>query len=159
MRNGPLHLARRFFGVLGAAPLGPAEQDEVARLLRPAEQGLFWGQPSADRRHGFESARAVLAAAPDRADLARAALLHDVGKRRSALGPLGRALATSLGAARLPLRGRFAAYRDHAAAGARDLEAAGAEALVVAFARHHHGGRPEAISPAVWEALCRADYR
>lgn len=152
------HLVRRFFGVLGAARLTPAEQAEVSRLLRPPERSLFWGQSPPDQRHGLECARLVLARCPDRFDLARAALLHDVGKRRAGLGVAGRTLAATLAAARLPVKGRLAAYLAHGAAGAVDLEAAGAEALVVGFARHHHASRPDDIPAADWDELCRADH-
>ena len=158
MSAGLPHLVRRFFEVLGAARLGPAEQAEASRLLRAAERDLFWGQCPADQRHGLESARLVLRRRPARPDLARAALLHDVGKRHAGLGVAGRTMAATLGAVRVPLRGRWAAYRDHGPAGAADLEAAGAEPLVVGFARHHHGSRPDDIPTADWEELCRADY-
>jgi hypothetical protein len=152
------HLARRFFGVLVAAPLRPGEQAAAGALLRPAERGLFWGQPAADQRHGLECARAVQAACPGRRDLARAALLHDLGKRQAGLGAVGRSIATALAAARLPVPGRFAAYREHGPLGATELEAAGAEPLVAAFARHHHGERPAGIAAEDWDALRRADH-
>lgn len=152
------HLVRRFFGAVGAAPLSPIDQVEVAALLHEAERSLFWGQAPADQRHGLECARALLAACPGRRDLARAALLHDVGKRHARIGPWGRALATTMGFLRLPTRGRAAAYLDHASSGGEDLAAAGAEPLVVAYARHHHTGRPAAISAEDWDALCRADH-
>jgi hypothetical protein len=152
------HLTRRFFGVLRAEPLRPGEQAAAARLLRPAERGLFWGQRPADQRHGLECAVAVLTRRPDRPDLARAALLHDIGKRQAALGAPGRALATTLGFVHLPVRGRFAAYLGHGPAGAADLEAAGAESLIVSFARHHHAGRPADVPADDWAELCRADH-
>jgi hypothetical protein len=158
MTPTPSHLVRRFFGVLRAGPLAPLEQAEVARLLRPAERDLFWAQPHADQRHGLESARAVAARRPEREDLARAALLHDVGKRHAALGAVARSLATTLGFLHLPLPARYAAYLEHGPAGAADLEAAGAEGIVVAFARHHHIGRPEDFDATDWADLCRADH-
>jgi hypothetical protein len=156
-RNLP-HLARRFFSVLRARPLRPGEQAAAARLLRPTERALFWGQRPADQRHGLECAAAVLIRRPDRPDLARAALLHDIGKRQAALGALGRALATTLGFLRVPVAGRFAAYLGHGRAGAADLEAAGAEALIVSFACHHHDGRPADVPADDWVELCRADH-
>ena len=152
------HLARRFFGVLRARPLRPGEQAAAARLLRPAERGLFWEQRPADQRHGLECAVALLGRRPDRPDLARAALLHDVGKRRAGLGPFGRALATIAGFVHLPGKGRWAAYLGHGPAGAADLEAAGSETLVVSFARHHHIGRPGDVPADDWAELCRADH-
>jgi hypothetical protein len=151
------HLVRRFFAVLRSAPLGPMEQAAVAHLLRPAEWDLFWAQPRADRRHALECAQAVAAHRPGRVDLARAALLHDIGKRHAGLGALARSLATALGLLRLPRPARHAAYLGHGPAGAAELEAAGAESMVVAFARHHHTGRPEEIDAADWAELCRAD--
>ena len=41
--------------------------------------------------------------------------------------------------------------------GARELEDAGAELLVVMYARHHHGLRPDSISTQDWEVLDAAD--
>ena len=157
MSAGLPHLVRRFFGVLGAVRLSPAEQAEASRLLEPPERDLFWGQRPADQRHGLECARAVLGRCPGRPDLARAALLHDIGKRHAGLGVAGRTTAATLGVLHLPVKGRFAAYLGHGPAGAADLEAAGAEAVVVGFARHHHGSRPDHIPAADWEELCRAD--
>jgi len=151
------HLARRFFGALRGRPLTPVEQAEAAGLLRPDEQGLFWAQQPADQRHALESVRAVLERAPGRRDLARAALLHDVGKGLVALGIIGRVLATGLSLLHLPARGRFAAYLGHAKSGADHLAAAGAEALVVAYARHHHDARPPAVPAEAWELLTAAD--
>lgn len=158
MSPGGPHLARRFFAVLRARPLRPAEQAAVARRLRPEERHLFWQQCPADQRHGLECSRAVLARCPDRIDLARAALLHDVGKGRAPLGVAARTLATALAACRLPTPGRLGAYMDHGPTGAAALEAAGAEPVVVCFARHHHTSRPEGIATADWEVLCRADH-
>jgi hypothetical protein len=157
MSAGLPHLVRRFGGVLRARPLRPAEQDEVAGMLAPGLAALFWAQQVADQRHGLECARAVLSSRPGRADLARAALLHDVGKRHAGLGTLARSLASGAAALRLPTRGRWAAYLRHGSLGAADLEARGADAREVAFARAHHATRPESFPAADWEALLRAD--
>ncbi len=151
------HLAARFFSVLRARPLGPREQAEAAALLRPPERRLFWDQPDADQRHGLESARRALRAAPGRLDLGRAALLHDVGKRHARLGTIGRSVASAAALAGLPLRGRVAAYLDHGAVGAAELAAAGAEPVVVEFARWHHAALPPAVTEADWALLQRAD--
>jgi putative nucleotidyltransferase with HDIG domain len=151
------HLVRRFFGVLGAAPLSPAEQAEAAALLRPAETGPFWGQPVADQRHALEAARIVAGLAPGRRDLARAALLHDVGKRHSRLGILGRSLASGLELVHLPSPGRLGRYLDHGPEGAAELEALGAEPIVVAFAGHHHGEPPPGVDPSDWAVLAASD--
>jgi len=84
-------------------------------------------------------------------------MLHDVGKRHARLGVFGRVLASVLIALHLPLRGRFASYRDHGEIGARELEAEGVELMVVEFARHHHRARPTTIDADTWELLQRAD--
>jgi len=151
------HLARRFFGTLRRRPLRPAQQAEAAGLLHPEERKLFWGQGPADQRHALKCARAVLARAPGRFDLARAALLHDVGKGMVRLGVVGRVLATGLSLLRLPTPGRFGAYLAHGQSGADQLAAAGAEPLVVAYTRHHHESRPPAVPAEDWELLAAAD--
>jgi len=153
----PAHLARRFFSTLRSRRPGPDDQLFVAGLVSPAEARLFWAQAPSDQAHGVSSARAVLALRPGRDDLARAALLHDVGKRHARLGVIGRSLASGLALLRLPVRGRFARYLDHGALGADDLEAIGSDALTVAFARHHHGPPPEGADEGAWEALAAAD--
>jgi hypothetical protein len=93
-----------------------------------------------DRRHAVAVARrlpgAELAAVP-------AALLHDVGKIESRLGPWRRAaitvLAMVVGRPRLARgRGRVARYLGHDHLGAHLLEGAGSHPLVVAWAREHH---------------------
>ncbi len=152
------HLAGRFFEVLSARPLSPREQGEVEALLRPGERDLFWEQPVADQRHGLEAARRVLAVRPGDRSLARAALLHDVGKRHAGLGIIGRSLASGLELVGLrPPVEAWRRYLDHGALGAADLEAVGAEPIVVSFARHHHGGRPESVGPEDWAVLGSAD--
>ena len=157
-RSCSLHLAARFFDVLAARALTPGEQAEVAALLaNDAERSMFWGQSRADHRHGWSAARIVRSARPDRGDLVRAALLHDVGKRHARLGPVGRSLATMQGRLGSSLPSRSARYRDHGRIAARELEQSGAEPLVVAFARHHHNSRPAEIAQDDWDLLQAAD--
>jgi putative nucleotidyltransferase with HDIG domain len=153
----PTHLVRRFFAVLTARPLTAEEQVWVGGLLGD-EAHLFWSQPAADQRHAADAARWVADRRPDRRDLARAALLHDIGKRHARLGPFGRTFATvaSLLALRRPVR--FVAYRDHGPIGAEELRRGGVEDVVVAFARHHHGNRPGDVPTADWELLAEADH-
>lgn len=157
--GGWRHLSGRFFEVARARPPSPREQSEIAALLRPEEVDLFWEQPAADLRHGLEAAREVLRRAPGRRDLARMALLHDVGKAEAALGAAGRAVASLLGVAGLPAPGRLGSYLRHEELGAARLAGAGAEAPVVEFARSHHGERPASIPPADWELLQAADLK
>ena len=143
--------------VVSSPRLSPSEQAEVAEYLRsPAERDLFWDQPRADQRHALASARSVLAACPDRSDMVRAALLHDVGKRHSRLGPVGRSWAVVSGALNRPSE-RTAAYLDHGRLGSTELDRAGAEPLVVNYARDHHRSRPAEISPQDWAVLQAAD--
>ncbi len=154
----PFHLAARLLDVTLARPLGPGEQAEVAALLRTgAERSMYWDQPRADQRHGLAAARLVRASRPRRTDLVRAALLHDVGKHRAGLGPAGRSMATILGLLGIAGPARFADYLDHGRIAARELDRAGAEPLVVAFALHHHRERPEEISREDWDLLQSAD--
>ncbi len=153
-----LHLSSRFFEVLTARPLSPAEQLEVAELLQPSEIDLFWGQPVHDQRHGLRAARVVLAERPERTDLARAALLHDVGKTESGLRPVGRSLVSAFARLRLPVTRRGRRYLDHGRLGAEQLARAGSEELVIEFARHHHDGhRPCQIGEGDWRLLMQAD--
>jgi hypothetical protein len=150
------HLAWRFFDVITARPLDHTEREAVReRLHSDAEARAFFSQADADQRHGYAASLHVLAAAPDRPDLARAALLHDIGKRHAHLGPLGRVLASVAIRLHLPLPPRWALYRDHGRVGASEL--AGAEPLVVAFVAGHHGQRPESIDESDWRILAGAD--
>ena len=151
------HLARRFLGHLRARPLSPAEQLAAGRMLREPELSLFWGMARQDQRHSFDVAMAVVAAAPSDHELARAGLLHDVGKRHSTPGAIARSVATLIEMARLPLPPRYAAYRRHGPIGAAELEAAGAESIVVDFARHHPGPAPPGVDQGRWKILLDAD--
>jgi len=155
--GGMRHLSLRFLQVLTARSLSPREQTEVEALLRPAERDLFWGQHRADQRHGLKAAKAVLGAAPGRRDLARACLLHDVGKSEARLGVVGRTAATIAALLHLPRTARMQAYLDHADRGANHLSQVGAEELVVAFARLHHGSVPDGIDADDWALMAAAD--
>ncbi len=150
---------RRLFQVLRAAPLTPGEQATVAELVMPEERRLFWAQAPEDQRHALEAAQAVLRLDPTRSDLARAALLHDVGKGQAPLGIVSRVLA-SLWRVAAPDRApdRMRAYLDHGPRGAAALADAGSDHLVVAFARDHHSAHPpEGIDPDDWRVLRVAD--
>ena len=118
---------------------------------------LFWSQTAADQRHALETARAIRDRYPDRSDVIRAALFHDVGKVRSGLGPYRRSLATLAGSLRIPMSTRWRDYLDHGRLGAEELTMRGAEALVVEFARAHPGPAPADFDTDVWQALLDAD--
>jgi hypothetical protein len=151
------HLVRRFFEVTTARRPGPRDQVRVNGLLAPAEAVLFWEQAPADQAHALACLARVEAAGRHRPDLARAVLLHDVGKRHARLGVLGRTAASLLAMVRLPAPGRLGAYLRHGVLGAADLRAAGSEPLVVAFAAGHHGPAPKGVSPDDWAVLRAAD--
>lgn len=139
--------------------LSPHEQQFVAGLLRPGEVTLFWDQPIADVRHAHDCAVHVHQQRPGRPDLVRAALLHDVAKQRARLGPIGRSVATIL--RYLGIRGsdRHDSYNRHADEGADLLAAAGAEAMVVTYTRHHHQERPDGFDAGDWALLVEADQQ
>jgi hypothetical protein len=143
--------------VLGSRSLAEAERAQTREWLRDEEHGLFFSQPHFDQRHGLESALFVAKQAPGRTDLIRAAMLHDVGKRHARLGPVGRSLASAWSKLGRRPGGRWGNYLDHGRIGAEDLLTAEAEPLVVAFARTHHGDRPDDISLGDWDLLQRAD--
>lgn len=146
------HLATRLFGVVLSRPLGPGRQDDVARILTTAEAELFFRQQAMDQRHGYVVAQRVKASLPGNRDAIAAALLHDVGKVTSKLGPVARSLATVFATVRIPVGSRWRAYLDHGTIGAAELQAAGARPLAVAFA----AGQPTGDS-RVWRALVDAD--
>lgn len=138
------HLARRFATSLW--PGGPSRADDAwARSFLSAPEQQLWDHMSgADRRHAVSVARRFLAQNPGGPPTAvPAALLHDVGKLASGLGPLRRAGATFLAMAVGRLRaargeGRTARYLRHDVLGARMLETAASDPLTVAWAREHH---------------------
>lgn len=150
------HLASRFVETAGARPLDTDEKRWVEARLEADEGSAYWEQSVADQRHGYEAAHHVAAHGGSR-QMERAALLHDVAKRHARLGILGRSMASVAIRLRLPLRGRARLYRDHGPLAAAELGHAGAEELVVMYARHHHGNRPASISPDVWRLLQAAD--
>ena len=151
------HLARRFFGFLLARPLSPAEQAQVHALLDPGAESLFWAQQPQDQRHAFEVAARVRRVLPGDREATQAALLHDVGKQHSRLGPIQRSLATVLDAVGGPMTSRQRAYRAHGSLGAADLDRAGCSSFVVEFARVHPSDAPEGFDRDRWTALLFAD--
>jgi hypothetical protein len=152
------HLIGRFFEVVGAGPLTDEERREVESWLDHDEEArMYWDQPVADQRHGLEAARAIASTRPYRRDLARAALLHDIGKRLANLGVIQRSLASLCAKLRLPVRGSWGQYLNHGSLGAEELARLDSERLIVEFARYHHDRRPDTIPVDEWRLLKRAD--
>ncbi len=156
MPGGWMHLAGRFFSAIRSAPLDEQERDVLTNWLAPAELTLFLEQPAIDQRHGLEAARFVATRNND-SDLIRAAALHDVGKRHARLGVFGRVFASILLKLHLPVRGRYAVYRDHGPIGAVEIERAGSPMVAIHYARHHHDSRSPAVADSVWRLLTEAD--
>ncbi len=158
--GSPSHLVRRFAGSLW--PGGPNPRDEAwARSYLIDGERALWAQMSGpDRRHAVAVARRV--ANTDRSAVP-AALLHDVGKVASRLGPLRRAAVTALALAvgrdrlaRGP--GRMGRYLRHDVLGGQMLERAGSDGLTATWARQHHWPNDRWTVPkGLGEALKAAD--
>ena len=152
-----LHLVGRFLRSVVARRPGPAGQALVAAHLDETRSQVFWRQPVPDLDQAVRGARRIVAAAPERDDLVRAFLLHDVGKRHARAGTVQRSLITVAALLRLPVGERGRAYLAHGERGAAELEAMGCDELTVAFARHHHEDPPRWVDPGDWELLVHAD--
>ncbi|MEA1903178.1 MAG: hypothetical protein U9N56_06600 [Actinomycetota bacterium] len=151
------HLASRFLDVLLARPLTPHERDRVSHWLPAPLYDLFGEQSQPDQRHGYQAALSVIASGHTDEETVTAALTHDVGKRRAALGVIGRSMASVLILVGAPMSKRMTIYRDHGSIGAIDLERLDAPTLAVEYARHHHGERPDSIPAETWDVLELAD--
>lgn len=150
------HLSRRFFDVVLARPLDNAERATIALWLTTELSEVFFDQPIADQRHGYEAGLVAVEATAE-SDVVIAAVMHDTGKRHAALGSLGRVLASVSIKLGLPLTRRMRLYRDHGLIAAKELADLGAPALAIDFALHHHGDRPTSIPPKTWHLLEEAD--
>lgn len=159
------HLARRYAGSLSRAE--PAADDErwAVSHLQGGELVLWRRMSAADRRHAIGVARSLRidVDSEERPDVVAAALLHDVGKVASGLGPNGRAMATLwsavVGRSRATTgEGRVSRYLRHDAIGARLLDLHHARPLAIVWAADHH--RPRAawrVPPDIGDALKAAD--
>lgn len=150
------HLSSRFFDVLLSRRLDSAERATVETWLTRDLAEVFFAQPGADQRHGYEAGLYVIAAGAEH-DVVVAAAMHDVGKREAHLGVIGRVIASLFILAGLPLTRRMQLYRDHGMSAAAELAALGAPPLAIDFALHHHSERPSSISPGTWDLLVLAD--
>jgi putative nucleotidyltransferase with HDIG domain len=121
---------------------------EAEERLSQEELVLFESMDAAAQRHSLEVYRALLAGGCDDNDALKAALLHDVGKRkpglfyRTATVLLTALFSTSVERLAAPKPGSwrygFYTYAHHAEIGAEMLAAAGSEPRVVHLVRAHH---------------------
>lgn len=152
------HLAGRFFGSL--SPAGPSPQDEgwVRDQLLAGERDLWRRMSGPDRRHAVAVARETVrllddGGEPPGREVVASALLHDVGKIESGLGPFARAAVTlaAIAFARSRLirpvaptgaagrwRERARLYLTHDSVGGELLRRAGADPVTVSWAEQHH---------------------
>jgi hypothetical protein len=144
------HLVTRFFGSLRPRSLTADDLAYVERTLTPAELACWQRLGPADRVESLTTARATaVALGPGTEDRwVAAALLHDVGKVETGLGPFRRAGATAVAIALGERRVRLwpnaiGRYVDHDGLGADLLEQAGARREAVEWAAIHH-------RPALW---------
>ena len=142
------HLVARFAGSLRPRPLTASDLEFVRDTLSPAELGVWEHLGPADRVESVATARAARAALGADAEprWLAAALLHDVGKTETRLGPFGRSTATVIAAVRGHRRVRgwdnaVGRYVNHDDLGEERLAAAGARPEAVIWARTHH--RPD----------------
>jgi putative nucleotidyltransferase with HDIG domain len=160
------HLVTRFFGSLRPRALDADELALVQRTLTPPELASWQQLGPADRLESVTTARSAAAElGPADERWVAAALLHDVGKTETRLGPFRRAGATVVGIAFGERRVRrwsnaIGRYVDHDERGARLLERAGARREAVEWAAIHH--RPDrwpdsAVPLAICRVLAAAD--
>jgi hypothetical protein len=132
-----------------AARVSSEERQAVAAWTRPAEVALFDAMHVADRRHGIDVASALRRGGVTDREILVAGLLHDCAKGNTGAGPrvawsLGEALGPWVRdiAAWLPgWRPALARLRDHAAASADLVAAAGVGERAVSLVRHQDDPR------------------
>lgn len=124
----PFHLVARFRWSLSAQPPTADEEAWARSHLLPGEIELWERMSDMDRAHSAIVARRFVTARPSatRAEVA-GALLHDVGKIDSQLGPWSRAAASVVGGRTR----RFRSYLDHERIGAELAAAAGSDPATV----------------------------
>jgi putative nucleotidyltransferase with HDIG domain len=161
------HLAQRFFGSVRVAPLDPAENELVHGFLNPGELSCWERLGPADRQESVATGRATLRALGTDTETkwVAAALVHDVGKAETNLGPVGRSVATVVAAIAGHRRvrawnGRIGRYLNHDELGAQRLREAGARPEAAAWAGAHHRRAlwpATGIPPEICEILAAAD--
>lgn len=71
--------------IMRARPLPPAAHREIAVILSPAEQSLFYQFSRSDQGHSYRVMRLLQLRGEENQALLAAALLHDIGKTRVTL--------------------------------------------------------------------------
>jgi hypothetical protein len=144
------HLVTRFLGSLRPRSLDVHDLAIVERVLTAPELACWQRLGPADRAESVATARNARAAIGPEADecWVAAALLHDVGKAETGIGPFRRAGATTIAIVLGDHRVRswpnaLGRYVDHDERGAQALERAGARREAVTWAAVHH-------RPALW---------
>lgn len=132
-----------------SARVSADESDRANEILGAALAPLFFALPVNDQRHGLDVLETIerRGTGADRL-LQQAALLHDIGKVEAHLSVVERSLTVFLEAVSPRLLDgllrrrpgfwrRYQMYRNHAAVGAAQLRAAGAEELAAVVEEHH----------------------
>lgn len=159
------HLAQRTLWSLRKPTPDPEGEQWLLTQLSSAETILYRSMAEVDRAHAINCAKAVESWGTE---VVVASALHDVGKTQAGLGTPGRVAASFAGLlipdqaktwdSRGGLLGQIGRYLDHSETGARELEAAGASALAIAWAREHHLPADQStIAPDIRDALHQAD--
>jgi hypothetical protein len=148
MTASPLHRVGQFWRH-ASARVSAEELANAERLLGPQLAGFFLSLPLNDQRHGLDVLATMRRLEGDPGELLQqAALLHDMGKGLVTFSIIERSFTvlikalspsalTALLRTRPGLQLRYRTYADHAAVGARLLEAAGAPELAAIVAEHH----------------------
>lgn len=150
MQPLPFHRVWQFLQALTARPLTVTEQQEVAAILSPAQQALFWQMSATDQRHSLNVVRTLVAMGVTAPDLLVAGLLHDVGKSRHRLYLWERVMVVVIRAFGPSAASRwgdehangwrrpFVIYQHHPYWGAEMALTAGCSPLTVDLIRDHH---------------------
>lgn len=165
------HLTKRFIVALWPAGPSALESKWAEGFLWEGERRLFAALPNHDRRHLIGVARRVEASLGPLSEerWIAAALLHDVGKSHSRLGPIGRALATIW----IEVKGidgvadskgrwsqRVSLYAMHPSLGGDDIRSCGGHEEAAIWASAHDNPRlwsATGFPSSVIEALTKSD--
>lgn len=157
----PGHRVRQFLKAF-QRPDAAALRAAAAEHLSARQLALFEGLPLYDQRHAVEVLERLQQHGHVEADLAQAALLHDVGKafvRTRLWHRVAHVLARWAAPQALERKGSglLAAYARHAEIGAELAEKAGSAPVVVTLIREHH--RQVGDEPAPFEVMLAALQR